>query len=382
MCSAAHIIAIFHDNYQRICQVVGNLLSNAAKFSPGQQEITIRVDPSPGSVTVTISDEGQGIPAEALPHVFKKFYQSPGETKGSSKTTGSGLGLAICKGIVEAHGGRIWAESSGRGEGAAIGFTLPLSEERAKAPSPSPQASAPTVGKIQRAGPRLKVLAVDDEPQVLRIIKRNLENGGYRVLATGDPEQVIELVETEEPDMVLLDLILPGTDGMQVLQRIREFSGVPVIFLTARDNEEDVVKALRAGADDYILKPFSPTELLARIEAALRRRVRPGEVEAIPPFILEDLSIDFARRDVTVGGEHVSLTATEYKLLYELATNAGRVLTHDQILQRVWGPEYSGESQLVRSFVRNLRRKLGDNAKAPRFILTEPQVGYRVSDPR
>ena len=226
------------------------------------------------------------------------------------------------------------------------------------------------------------MLAVDDEPQVLRIIKRNLENGGYRVLATGDPEQVIELVETEEPDMVLLDLILPGTDGMQVLQRIREFSGVPVIFLTARDNEEDVVKALRAGADDYILKPFSPTELLARIEAALRRRVRPGEVEAIPPFILEDLSIDFARRDVTVGGEHVSLTATEYKLLYELATNAGRVLTHDQILQRVWGPEYSGESQLVRSFVRNLRRKLGDNAKAPRFILTEPQVGYRVSDPR
>ena len=190
------------------------------------------------------------------------------------------------------------------------------------------------------------------------------------------------MVETEEPDMVLLDLMLQGTTGLEVLRRIREFSGVPVIFLSARAKEEDVVQALRAGADDYILKPFSPSELLARIEAALRRRVRPDELEAVPPFVLADLAIDFARRDVTIAGEHVSLTATEYKLLYELATHAGRVLTHDQILQRVWGPEYSGESQLVRSFVRNLRRKLGDDAKSPRYILTEPQVGYRVADPR
>ena len=223
---------------------------------------------------------------------------------------------------------------------------------------------------------------MDDESQVLRIIKRNLEEGGYRVAITSDSEGALSMVETEEPDLVLLDLMLQGTNGLEVLKRIREFSGVPVIFLSARSKEEDVVKALRAGADDYILKPFAPSELLARIEAALRRRIRPDKLEAVPPFVLNDLAIDFARRDVTIEGEHISLTATEYKLLYELATHAGRVLTHDQILQRVWGPEYSGESQLVRSFVRNLRRKLGDNAKSPRYILTEPQVGYRVADPR
>jgi DNA-binding response OmpR family regulator/signal transduction histidine kinase len=366
---------------RRIGQVIGNLLTNAGKFSESDEVITIGVVVSQGQVTIDISDEGQGIPAEALPHVFKKFYQFEDESTGRGKT-GSGLGLAICKGIVEAHGGRIWAESTGTGAGTTIGFTLPMAE-RPAAPAAAPaQPARPAGGKVQRTGPRLKILAVDDEPQVLRIIKRNLEDGGYRVVVTSDAEGALSMVETEEPDMVLLDLMLQGTTGLEVLRRIREFSGVPVIFLSSRAKEQDVVQALRAGADDYILKPFAPSELLARIEAALRRRVRPDELEAVPPFVLEDLAIDFARRDVTIAGEHVSLTATEYKLLYELATHAGRVLTHDQILQRVWGPEYSGESQLVRSFVRNLRRKLGDDAKSPRYILTEPQVGYRVADPR
>ena len=372
---------------RRIAQVIGNLLTNAGKFSQEDKTISIGVEQAPGQVTVKISDEGQGISAMALPHVFKKFYQTGDDSAGRGKT-GSGLGLAICKGIVEAHGGRIWAESSGHGTGATIGFTLPLAEKSAiPAPPPDPapapvEQSRTATGKVQRTGPRLKILAVDDESQVLRIIKRNLEEGGYRVAITSDSEGALSMVETEEPDLVLLDLMLQGTNGLEVLKRIREFSGVPVIFLSARSKEEDVVKALRAGADDYILKPFAPSELLARIEAALRRRIRPDKLEAVPPFVLNDLAIDFARRDVTIEGEHISLTATEYKLLYELATHAGRVLTHDQILQRVWGPEYSGESQLVRSFVRNLRRKLGDNAKSPRYILTEPQVGYRVADPR
>ncbi|MBM3944678.1 MAG: response regulator transcription factor, partial [SAR202 cluster bacterium] len=142
-----------------------------------------------------------------------------------------------------------------------------------------------------------------------------------------------------------------------------------------------ITGALKLGADDYITKPFSPAELLARIEAALRRRVMPDVIETRPPFKLADLEITFPERRVRVGGNVIDLTATEYKLLFELATNAGRVLTHDQILGRVWGPEYSGATELVRSFVRNLRRKLGDDAKTPRYILTESRVGYRMPQP-
>ena len=189
----------------------------------------------------------------------------------------------------------------------------------------------------------------------------------------------MKLVEMEEPDIILLDLRLPGVSGLDLLQRIREFSDVPIIFLTASSRDEDTVSALKLGADDYVTKPFSPSELLARIEAALRRRALPGMAERRPSFVVDGLEINFAERRVTLRGQEVSLSATEYKLIYELATHAGQVLTYDQILQRVWGEEYHGETEIVRSFVRNLRRKLGDDAKNPRYILTERQTGYRMA---
>ncbi|MGZ3716526.1 MAG: winged helix-turn-helix domain-containing protein, partial [Ktedonobacterales bacterium] len=146
----------------------------------------------------------------------------------------------------------------------------------------------------------------------------------------------------------------------------------------ASDSSDDTVKALKMGADDYVTKPFAPSELLARIEAALRRRALPGVSESRPPFTVKDLTINFAERRVILGDKEISLSATEYKLLYELATHAGLVLTFDQILQRVWGAEYAGETELVRSFIRNLRHKLNDDAKQPRYILTERQIGYRM----
>jgi two-component system KDP operon response regulator KdpE len=156
---------------------------------------------------------------------------------------------------------------------------------------------------------------------------------------------------------------------------------VPVIFLTAQADSELATRALRSGADDYVTKLFAPSELMARIEASLRRRVLSDQTEVRAPYKLAALEVNFADRLVTMDGTPVALSATEYKLLLELATNAGRVLTHDQILRQVWGPEYSGESELVRSFIRNLRRKLGDDARNPRYILTEPQVGYRKARP-
>jgi PAS domain S-box-containing protein len=360
----------------RIGQVLSNLVSNAAKFSREGEPIEITVERGPSQVTVHVRDRGRGIPADKLPHLFKKFSRvHEGHGPG---LPGSGLGLAICKGIVEAHGGRIWVESGGEGRGSTFSFTLPVVAAEPAAPAAETARRAEHIGRVTRPGERTRILAVDDDPQILRFLQRALQEAGYQPVVTADATEAPGLVELEEPDLVLLDLFLPGTSGFDLLKQIREFSGVPVIFLTASDKEEDAVHALQAGADDYITKPFSISELVARIAAALRRRVMPDVTEVRPPFVLDDLTIDFIGRGVTVAGRPVSLSATEYKLLYELVTHAGQVLTHDQILQRVWGPHYSGETKLIRSFIRNLRRKLGDDARRPRYIFTEPHVGYRV----
>jgi len=364
---------------RRLFQVLMNLLNNGAVFSPTTEPITIAVEHDPLQVTVHVQDRGRGLPREKLPLLFKKFSRLHDDA--GRKLSGTGLGLAICKGIVEAHGGRIWAESAGEGKGSTFSFTLPVAGDTAVKSLTDEARRAVHLGRVRRAGEKTRVLAVDDEPQVLRFLQRSLDEAGYQPIVTSDPSQVAKLVEQEEPDLILLDLALPGTSGFELLQRIREFSGVPVIFVTASDEEADTVRALKMGADDYITKPFSPSELLARIGAALRRRLLPDVTEVRPLFVLGDLTINFVERQVSVGGQNVSLSATEYKMLYELATHAGRPLTYAQILHQVWGPEYSGETELVRSFVSSLRRKLGDDARDPRFILTERQVGYRMPKP-
>jgi PAS domain S-box-containing protein len=364
---------------RRLGQVLGNLLSNAAKFSPGGTPVEIKVEPDPVQITVQVLDRGRGIPQEKLPYLFKKFSQVHEDS--GPKLAGTGLGLAICKGIVEAHGGRIWAESPGEGLGTTFSFTLPVASTWVEAPALDTTQRSDHIGRVSRSGERTRIMAVDDDPRILRFLERSLEESGYRAIVCSNPSEVLGLVELEEPDLLLMDLMLPGISGFELLRQIREISGVPVIFVTARDRDEDTVQALRMGADDYITKPFSPSELLARIEAALRRRVLSDQIEVRPPFVLKDLSVNFAQRQVTMAGQPVSLSATEYKLLYELVSHAGMVLTHDQILQRVWGPEYSGEAELVRSFIRNLRRKLGDSARDPSYIFTEPQVGYRMARP-
>ena len=221
------------------------------------------------------------------------------------------------------------------------------------------------------------MLAVDDDPQALRYLREVLSRGGYAPIVTGDPAEVPRLMAEEKPHVVLLDLVRPGSGGMALMTDILKTADVPVIFLSVYGRDEIVARALDMGAADYLIKPFSPTELAARIRTALRKRLDPFHGE---PYNMGGLSIDYNHRRVTVGGEPVKMTATEYALLYELAVHAPRVLTHSVLLQRVWGPERVDEAWLVRDVVKRLRRKLGDRADSPTYIFTEPRVGYRMAD--
>ena len=354
----------------RIVQVLGNLLSNAAHHSPDGSPITVSAVRDGVHVAVSVSDRGRGIPAELLPQLFRKFSRAAGEE--ASGVDGSGLGLAICRGIVEAHGGRIRAESDGPGLGARFTFTLPAVE----ASTSTTPAASPTARPSSRG--RVRVLAVDDNPQDLRYVRDVLTRAGYAPVATGDPDDVPRLMEQEKPHLALLDMVLPGSDGIELMNDIRRAADVPVIFLSMYGQDETVARALDMGAADYLVKPFSPTELTARIRAALRKRLEPFADEPSGPYATGGLGIDYARRRVTLDGEPVELTATEYAVLYELAVHAPRVLSHTVLLQRVWGPEKVGEAWLVRNVVKRLRQKLGDDAQNPRFILTEPRVGYSM----
>ena len=223
---------------------------------------------------------------------------------------------------------------------------------------------------------------MDDNPQDLRYVRELLVREGYAPIVTGDPEDVPRLMAEEKPHLALLDMVLPGSDGIELMNDIRNIADVPVIFLSVYGQDETVARALDMGAADYLVKPFSPTELAARIRAALRKRLEPFHEEPSAPYDAGGLAIDYARCRVTLAGEEVELTATEYALLYELSVHSPRVLTHSVLLQRVWGPERVSEAWLVRDVVKRLRRKLGDPAGSPRYILTQPRVGYRMGNGR
>ncbi len=220
-----------------------------------------------------------------------------------------------------------------------------------------------------------RVLVVDDEPQIRRALRTSLEAHGYEVATAGTGEEGVLAAAETAPELVLLDLGLPDLDGTEVIERVRSFSDVPVIVLSVRDRQADKVAALDAGADDYVTKPFGVEELLARLRAALRRTQ--GEEPGAAVLDFGALRVDLSRRLVTLGGERVHLTKTEYALLEAMVTNPGKLLTHQWLLRRVWGVGYAEESHYLRVYVRALRKKLGDAAAAPALILTEPGVGYR-----
>jgi len=225
---------------------------------------------------------------------------------------------------------------------------------------------------------KANILVVDDEIRTLRMIKHMLELEGYQVSTTISGAAAIDLFELETPDLVLLDILMPSMDGFEVCRRIREFSQVPIIMVTCKDGEMDKIEGLDAGADDYITKPFTAGELMARVRAALRR-TRLWDEHPAPAFQLGDLVVDFTTHRVTVGGEEKHLTATEYRLLSYLARNQERIVTADAILTNVWGEGYYGDIHLLQATIARLRTKIGDDPKNPKYILTRSGMGYTMA---
>ncbi len=225
-----------------------------------------------------------------------------------------------------------------------------------------------------------RILVVDDEERMVRFIRLNLEHDGFQVVEAHRGNEAIESMRNRLPDLILLDIMMPDIDGFEVLSMIREFSSVPVIMLTAKGEEDDRVRGLELGADDYITQPFSPRELVSRVKAVLRRtESASGSTHGLIE-VDDRLKIDFDRREVWLSGELVQLRPTEYRLLYHLVQNAGWVITHDQILAKVWGYEYRDEPHYVRLYINYLRKKLEEDPSNPKYILTERGVGYRFVD--
>jgi len=224
------------------------------------------------------------------------------------------------------------------------------------------------------------ILVVDDEPRMRRFMRMNLELEDFRVAEAANGVEALERVRQELPDLVVLDVMMPEMDGFDALERIREVSSVPVIMLTVRANEEDKVRGLELGADDYVTKPFSPRELMSRIRAVLRRVEVPAPTHRELVRVDDYLQIDFNRREVIVGGERIKLRPTEYRLLYHLVNNAGWTLSHETLLSKVWGHAYRDETHYLRLYIAYLRQKIEPNSSNPRYILTERGLGYRFVD--
>jgi two-component system KDP operon response regulator KdpE len=222
------------------------------------------------------------------------------------------------------------------------------------------------------------ILIVDDEPQIRRVLRTTLTSHGYSVLEGRTGDEALELIRTENVDLILLDLNMPGRSGVETCREIRATGDVPIIMLTVRNTERDKVQALDAGADDYVVKPFGSEELMARIRATLRRT---APAEALPAFATTDLTVDFEKRLVTVKGQPVRLTPKEFDLLRFLVSNQGKPLPHRRLLQAVWGPDYGEETEYLRVFINQLRKKIEADPHHPQYIHTEPWVGYRFEAP-
>ena len=262
---------------RRIVQVLNNLLSNASRHAPETSPIRVSAERQGIHVAVSVADQGRGLAPELLPKLFRKYAGVAGGGDGRA-TGGTGLGLVICKGLVEAHGGRIRAESEGVGQGSRFTFTLPVAEHAGSA--------EPSATGLYRPHPArtpdeaIRILVVDDDPQTLRYVRDALTTAGYAPLVTGDHAKLSHILQVEQPHLVLLDLMLPGADGIELMESVPELAGQPVLFISGYARDETIARALESGAVDYIVKPFSAMELVARVRAALRKHTNPGIAQA------------------------------------------------------------------------------------------------------
>ena len=359
---------------ERLSQVVERLISLCAVHSDRGSLVDIRAE-SEGTGILIVIERGDGSPVGGASVLS-------GESLGRDfdwDTLEFHLDIAICRGIVEAHGGRWIQESRASREADRFAFSLPVGIE-------GPDAGTATVNPGP-VGPRSnernfpRVLVIDSDPQALIYVQDTLSLAGYSAIATSNLEEVHGLIEAEVPQLVLLELMLPGADGLELIGRIARGLDAPVIFLSDRGREGELEQAFEMGGDDFIVKPFLPAELITRVREVLRKREAQIQPKSTQIYSFQDLEINYAERSVIVAGETVRLSATEYRLLFELSISAGRLLTHTQLLRRVWGSEYGGDKRLVRAFVKNLRRKLGDDANAPKYIFTEAGSGYRMAKP-
>ena len=360
---------------QRIVQVLGILLSNVSRSSSDSSVIEVSAVQDDVHVVISISDQGRGIRREGISNLFRNFPRDNGGNEAG--TRGSGLGMAVCKGIVEAHGGRMWAESEGPGLGERFFFTVPMVEGGSGDRATQRARSLSAFGFVP--GGEERILAMDTDPQILWYIRNILLDAGFTPIVASDPEELNLLIDAEKPGLILLDIELQGADLPDMMKRIPQVTDAPVVFLSGRGGDWDIERAFKMGGDDYIVKPFSPTELVARVRASLQRRAA-GAADPSEPYVAGDLTINYEQRRAALAGRPLQLTNTEWRLLSELSINAGRILTNDQLMRRVWSLSNSDDTQVVRAYVKRLRRKVGDDAKNPTYIFNEPGVGYRMPE--
>ena len=363
---------------QRVDQVLRDLFAYCFRYSTEAATITISAESQDSQVSMSVSTVGECGHSTHPPELFERLRAARlGE--GQESVGEGGLALAIAKGIVDAHGGRFRVLRSDDEHGVTFTLTMPVAET-GNEDSPVDVTNGTETHRLP-ASEKPRVLVVAEDPHILSTMRRTLSRADFAPLAVFDLDDLDRLVTEQKPEVAVIDLSRSREEDFELVEWLATSHRIAVIGILDPGDEAGAIQAYEKGADGYIVKPFSPTELVARIRASLRRIVssHPGETEA--GYAMGRVSIDYTSHRVTVADRPVQLTATEYKLLHELSSSAGRVMTQDELLHRVWGPEYAGEAQLLRAYVKNLRQKLGDNARKPSYIFTEHGIGYRMAKP-
>ncbi|MEJ2606043.1 MAG: response regulator [Anaerolineales bacterium] len=351
----------------RVEELLINLLENAVRYAPPDSPILIQVRPSGNMMQFSVRDHGPGVPAEKRKQIFEKYVGEGSEGKSS------GLGLYICRSIVEGHGGKMWVETPPveDGTGARFVFTIPIMPDIEV--SPKTQDKKPLMKLEADAG--MNVLIVEDEPDFQVLLRTILDEAGFQVEVAPDGKTALDVVQVSPPDLILLDWVLPGMDGLNVCRNIRRWTRAPIIMVTSKTSQEDLIRALDAGADDYVTKPFRTPELLARIHSVARRRENWAEEEP-DRFSEGGLTVDYETKEAWVRGEKLELTPTELDLLIYMTRNRGQVLTYDLLLAHLYGTEKDASPHNLFVHVSRLRKKIEPDPDNPQFIVTRWGLGY------